>query len=173
MSKKLPRRLTHPVVLPSSTHLQVLYFLPRTSLSFTILQLLRHSSSKSTFSHLSTAVGLKHAPGSRGGGGGLGEGGGGDGDGGLGGGGLGDGGGGEGDGGTANLSCRKRTVTLPPHPVSPWFVCVRTSRYLLGAVGVHSVVVPSSGNVFVLPLSQVLWRSVATHVHGPKFASPV
>ena len=80
--------------------MQVLYFLPPTSLSFTILQLLRHSSSESTFPHPPlTAVGLKHAPGSRGGGGGLGEGGGGDGDGGLGGGGLGDGGGGDGEGG--------------------------------------------------------------------------
>ena len=52
-------------------------------------------------------------------------------------------------------------------------VRVRTSRYLLGAVGVHSVVVPSSGNVFVAPLFQLLWLSVATSVHGPKFASPV
>ena len=60
---------------------------------------------------------------------------------------------------------------------SPWFVSVRTSRYVLGAVGVHSVVVPSevpsSGNVGVPPLCQVLWLSVATLVHGPKLVSPV
>ena len=64
-------------------------------------------------------------------------------------------------------------MILPPRRVGPWFVSVRTLRYLLGAVGVHSVVVPSSGNVFVWPFCQVLWLSVATFVHGPKFASPV
>ena len=47
------------------------------------------------------------------------------------------------------MSWRKRTVSLPPLAVLPWFVRVRTSRYLLGALGVHSVVVPSSVNVFV------------------------
>ena len=88
----------------------------------------------------------------------------------------GEGGAGEGEskfGHTANLSWRKRTVSLPPASVFPWFVRVRTSRYLLGRVGVHSVVVPSSGNVGVPPLCQVLWLSVATGVHGPKFSSPV
>ena len=69
---------------------------------------------------------------------------------------------------TANLSWRKRTVIRPPPRVSPWFVRVRTSRYLLGAVGTHSVVVPSSGNVGVPPLCQVLWLSVATLVREPK-----
>eukprot|EP00964_Phaeocystis_antarctica_P045499 scaffold26193_cov60-Phaeocystis_antarctica.AAC.1 len=64
-------------------------------------------------------------------------------------------------------------MSTPPLEVYPWFVSVRTSRYLLGAVGVHSVVVLSSGNVFVPPFCQSLWLSVATFVHGPKFASPV
>ena len=103
-----------------------------------------------------------------------GEGDGGEGD---GGGGLGDGGGGEGDGGegdgggSENFSWRNFTVRRPP--LNPWFVSVRTLRYLLGAVGVHSVVVWSSGNVLVPPFCQLLWLSVATFVHGPKFASPV
>ena len=61
---------------------------------------------------------------------------------------------------------------IPPC-FSPWFVSVRTSRYVLGEVGVHSVVVPLSGNVGVPPLCQVLWLSVATLVHGPKLVSPV
>ena len=64
-------------------------------------------------------------------------------------------------------------MSTPPQRVSPWFVCVRTSKYLLGAVGVHSVVVPSLGNVFVPPLCQALCLSEATVAHGPKFASPV
>jgi len=48
---------------------------------------------------------------------------------------------------TPSLSCRKRTIILPPFNVSPKLVSVRTSRYLLGTVGVHVVVVPSSRNV--------------------------
>ena len=31
-------------------------------------------------------------------------------------------------------------MSLPPASVFPWFVRVRTRRYLLGRVGVHSVV---------------------------------
>ena len=72
-----------------------------------------------------------------------------------------------------NFSCRNCTVSLPPESVDPWFVSVRTRRYLLGALGVHSVVVPSSLKVFVCPFCQVLWLPVATGVHGPKFASLV
>ena len=68
----------------------------------------------------------------------------------------GEGGDGGGGGGSENFSCKYFTVSTPPLEVYPWFVSVRTLRYLLGAVGVHSVVVPSSGNVGVTPLCQVL-----------------
>ena len=53
--------------------------------------------------------------------------------------------------GDESLSCRNRTTSAPPTPLYPWLVSVRTSRYLLGPVGVHWVVVPSSGNVFASP----------------------
>ena len=105
-----------------------------------------------------------------------GEGGMGGGEGGEGGGGGKDGGGGVagGEGGVESLSCRNCTWRIPPCPVYPWLVSVRTSRYLLGLVGIHLVVVlPSSGNLFGPPSCHLLWLPVATFVHGPKFASPV
>ena len=65
---------------------------------------------------------------------------------------------------TANLSCRYFTVRTPPLSLSPCLVSVRTRRYLLGALGVHSVVVPSLGNVFVL--ATALWVSVIVKPKG-------
>ena len=67
---------------------------------------------------------------------------------------------------TANLSCSMATVKRVSFPVD-WLLSVRTSRYLLGAVGVPSVVTPLSNWV------EALWLSVATSVHGPKSTSPV
>ena len=67
-----------------------------------------------------------------------------------------------------NLSWRYRTKRRPPLCVSPWLLYVRTLRYLLGPVGVHSVVMPLCARLLPL-VYQLSWVSVATEVHGPKF----